>query len=253
MNAAHSVFQMTVSPDFPPKRMSGWFIFNTWLQKTLEQHIHLELYQDFDSQRQAIAADRVDLIYANPFDASMLVRDRGFVPLVRAIGHTDECIIAVPESAAAKTVEELQPGCRIASTDDPDVTLVGMIMLEPADLDDSNTRSIHAASYPLVAKALLRDEADVGFFLEEAFNDLSNLVKSQLRPLVRSQISDISHVFLVGPRLADKRDAIQGVLMNMMADAKGMAVLTELGFSAWEVLHQEDTEFMIDLMDTLKA
>jgi len=253
MNAASTVFQMTVSPDFPPKRMSGWFIFNTWLQKTLEQHIHLELYQDFDSQREAIAADRVDLIYANPFDASMLVRDKGFVPLVRAIGHADECLIAVRETATVHTVEDLQPGCRIASTDDPDVNLVGMIMLEPADLDSSNTQSVHAASYPLVAKSLLRDEADVGFFLEEAFHDLSNLVKSQLRPIVHSQISDISHVFLVGPRLADKRDAIRSVLMNMMTDPKGMAVLTELGFSAWKILNQEDTEFMIDLMDTLKA
>lgn len=63
----------TVSPSFPNERISDWYIFNTWLQRALSVPIHLELYNSFGAQRAAIAEGKVDLIYANPFDASLLV------------------------------------------------------------------------------------------------------------------------------------------------------------------------------------
>ena len=82
-------YLFTVSPDFTPDHLSGWFIFNTWLQRALSEAFHLELYDDFLSQREAIQADQIDLIYANPYDAAMLVRDKGFTPLVKPVGHSD--------------------------------------------------------------------------------------------------------------------------------------------------------------------
>lgn len=246
-------YQLTVSPDFPAKRMSSWFIFNTWLQKALGMPIHLELYPDFDGQRAAISADKVDIIYANPYDAAMLVREKGFVSVARPVSKCDECIVAVATDSAAQVVEDLTPICRIARTDDPGVNLVGMILLEPASLGRDNTQVITVESYPLVAKALIRGEAEVGFFLAEAFEELSGLVRRQLRPLVHSQINDFSHVLLLGPRLAERREELSHVLLGMPAEAKGRDVLAELGFAAWERVSQEDTEFMIDLMDTLKA
>jgi phosphonate transport system substrate-binding protein len=104
-----------------------------------------------------------------------------------------------------------------------------------------------------VAKALLKGEADVGFFLKDAWDGLSNVVRKQLRPLVTSQISDIQHAFLVGPRLMDSAEEIQDLLARMGEIEKGSGVLEALGFEGWEAVDQEETEFMIDLMDTLKA
>ena len=245
------VYQFTVSPDFPTKRMSSWFILNTWLQKATDLHIHLELYPDFASQRQAIHDDAVDLIYANPFDASMLVREKGFVPLLRPQDKSDECLVAVKQGSPIQAVEDLAPGCRVASTEDPDVNLVGMMLLEPADLDRHNTQPVSVDSYPLVAKALFNDDADVGFFLEDAYSELSNLVRKELRELVRSQISDITHVLLSGPRLTEHRERLIQTLSAMPGEPKTAAMLEELGFSRWQVVDREDTEFMIDLMDTL--
>ena len=37
----------------------------------------------------------------------------------------------------------------------------------------------------------------------------------------------------------------------MQNDEKGSSVLDAMGFTGWEDQTQEDTEFMIDLMDTL--
>ena len=246
-------FQFTVSPDFTPDHLSGWYIFNTWLQKQTDLAIHLEMYNDFKSQRAAIQADNVDLIYANPFDAAMLVREKGFLPLVKAEGAADEALIVVNAANPIKDVAELQPGTRIAFTEDPDVRLMGMIMLEPGDLDDSNIVPVTADNYVLVAKQLLKNQADVGIFLAEAYDDLSAMIKSQLKVLVRSQISVIHHALMIGPKLHHQRKTIQQLLMAMSADEKGVGVLKSLGFNSWQIVDDEEMEFMIDLMDTLNT
>ena len=245
-------YNFTVSPDFNPNHLSGWFIFNTWLQKSINEGIHLELYDDFKSQRQAIGDDRFDLIYANPYDASVLVRQKGFVPLVSPCNKSDEAIIAVRADYPANRVEDLPPGIRVSSTDDPDVNMMCMIMLEPADLSAENIALQTCDTYVIVAKDLIKGDTDIGFFLEETYNDLSNVIRSQLRPLVQSQIQVINHVLLAGPGLAHKREEMQEALMAMGQDDKGKGVLESLGFGGWGIVDQEDTEFMIDLMDTLE-
>lgn len=246
-------YNFTISPDFNPNQLSGWFIFNTWLQRNLEEQIHLELYDDFDSQRRAIAEEKFDLIYANPYDATVLVREKGFVPVASPSCKSDEAVIAVAASSPVTEVEALQPGTRISSTDDPDVNMMCMIMIEPADLNRDNTRMTHRDTYVLVAKDLIKGEADIGFFLEETYNDLSGVVRSQLRPLVQSQIQVIHHVLLVGPRLAHKHQQLQQLLGSMAGNDSGAGVLASLGFSSWSPVEQEETEFMIDLMDTLET
>lgn len=244
--------ELTVSPDFSPEHIAGWYVFNTWLQRRLGVRIHLELYQDFTSQRQAIAQDKVDLIYANPYDAAMLVREKGFVAIAAPIGRPDEVVIAVPASSAAESVEDLQPGTRIAVTRDPDVNLLGMILLESADLNRENTATEQVSTYVVLARTLLQGKADCGFFLKEAFDDLSAPIRKQLRPVMTSQISIVRHVLLVGPRCNEIRDTLQELLLEMSSPTSdGRRTLEALGLSGWEKQDQEDTEFMIDLMDTL--
>jgi phosphonate transport system substrate-binding protein len=246
-------FMFTVSPDFSPDHLSGWYIFNTWLQRQTGEAIHLEMFNDFDSQHQAIKEDKIDLIYANPYDAAMLVRDKGFLPVAKPAGRSDEAIIAVPADADVSNVDELSPGIKVAYTDDPDVRLMGMIMLEPADLDSTNITPVLSDSYTIVAKHLLKNEADVGIFLAESYDDLSNMIQSQLKVLVRSQISVIHHGLMIGPKLQHKREEITRLLTTMQQDEKSAAVLQSLGFDAWQPVEDEEMEFMIDLMETLET
>lgn len=240
----------SISPDFNPKHISGWYIFNTWLQRAITENIHLELYNDFASQRKAIADDQLDLIYANPYDASLLVREKGFVPIARSSSRSDEAIIVVNKESTIENIEALKEGTRISSTDDPDVRMICMIMLEPAGLEN-NTVLNQRDTYVLVAKDLLDNTADIGFFLEETYNDLSGMIRKELRPLVQSQIDVVHHLLLAGPKLAHKRDEILASLLAMKNDAKGQGVLKSLNFESWVAVEQEDTEFMIDLMETL--
>ena len=244
-------YQFTVSPDFTPDHLSGWYIFNTWLQKQTDNAIHLEMYSDFHEQKEAIQNDNVDLIYANPFDAAVLVREKGFKPLVKSLGISDEAIVVVNAENNVEDVAHLEPGTRVAVTDDPDVHMMGMIMLEPGDLDATNVEMVASDTYVLVAKHLLKNEADVGIFLAEAFDGLSNMIRKQLRVLVRSQISVIHHSLMIGPKLMDQRESILKSLVEMHNDDRGRSVLESLGFEQWQVVDDEEMEFMIDLMDTL--
>ena len=241
----------TVSPDFGPEHLAGWYVFNTWLQRVLEVPIHLELYRDFSDQRQAIADGQVDLIYANPYDASMLIREKAFIPLVRPRGKSDETIIAVSTECDIASVEELTPGIRIATTDDPDVHMMGMIMLEPSNLTMENVTLNICDTYVVVAKELLRGSSNVGIFLAEAFEDLSSVVKGGLKILVRSDIQVVHHSLLMGPELAEYGVRLKNALLRMSKDAKGHGVLVSLGFEGWEEVDREAMEFMIDLIDTL--
>ncbi|MEB4593473.1 PhnD/SsuA/transferrin family substrate-binding protein [Candidatus Thiothrix sp. Deng01] len=244
-------YTMTVSPDFPPIQIAGWYIFNTWLQRQLNEQIHMELFPDFASQRRVIQMDGVDLIYANPFDAAMLVREKGFTAIATPQHKSDEAIIAVLKDSSVRHVEDLLPGTRIAATDDPDVNLISMIMLEPADLSMENVQVQTVDTYVLVAKQLLQGEADIGFFLRDAFTGLSTMIQRQLRELVHSEIHVIRHVLLAGPRIRDRHADLRRILPAMSTDPKGKSVLASLGLHGWEIQEQEDTEFMIDLMDTL--
>ena len=244
-------YVMTVSPDFNTKNVAGWFIFNTWFQKELGANIHFELFDKFHELHQAIADKKINMVYANPYDAAGLVREHGFQAIARPVSKADEALVAVNLDSPVKKVEDLKPGSIIATTDNPDVHIMSMIMVEPADLDKDNITINIKDSYIAIAKDLLRGTADAGFFLAETFDELSDVVKSKLRVLVRSQIHVIHHVFLVDQSLAGRRDEITKALLSMSDSDKGRKILSEIGVSKWEKVEEEDVEFMIDLMSTL--
>ena len=232
----------TVSPDFNTKHLAGWFVVNTLLQRQTGEGIHLETFDDFESLHAATAADQIDLIYANPFDA-----------VARPHARPDEAIIAAKEGGSITAIEHLRPGTRIASTDNPDVHMMGMIMIEPADLDAGNVTIMQRPNYVLVAKSLLDGDADIGFFLAETYDELSETIRKQLRVLVRSQIQVISHVFLAHPRVADKMARLRAALLAMAGDEKGRMALADVGIDHFEPVEREEVEFMIDLMVALTA
>ena len=244
-------YTLTVSPDFMPDYIAGWYIFNTWLQRQLGQSIHLELYNDFSAQREAITRDEIDLIYANPFDAAMLVREKGFSAIAAPLDKPDEVILAVHNESPIQTLDDLSDGTRIARTDDPDVNLIGMMMIEAVDLNADNTQVQMVDNYVLVAKALFQERADLGFFLQEAYHSLSDFVKSQLRVVLNSEIHVVTHVLLASSMFVEHQKALQACLLDMPNREKGLGVLESMGLLGWQAQTQEDTEFMIDLMDTL--
>jgi phosphonate transport system substrate-binding protein len=251
MTGSSTALMFTVSPDFNVKYLPGWYVVNTWLQRHIGEPIHLQTFDDFGALHEALDEDRIDLIYANAFDAARLVRDHGFIPIARPQGRSDEAVVAVNVSSSVYEVEQLGVGTRVGTTDNPDVHMIGMIMIEPADLGADTVVVTHCPNFVVVAKALLYDEADIGFFLAETFDELSSTIRNQLRVLVRSEIFVISHLFLVHPRRAHRADAIRRSLLLMAEDARGRAAMDDVGVQRWDAVEEEEVEFMIDLMHAL--
>ena len=241
-----------IAPDFAPERFAGWHMLNTALQKKTDLHLHLLTPATATEQAKLIADGSVDMVYANPFDAAEMVRNAGFVAIARPIGKSDEMVIATAAESAANAVEDLQPGCKIALTDNKDVKLIGLRLLEPADLTEADVQWQLVDTYQAAARMAIKGEVDASFFLADAYHSLSRLSKSQLKPLIESRLADITHVLLLHPRVAEQAGKLQAALQGLAGSADGQPVLDELGMGqGFAAMSSEDAEFMIDLMDAL--
>lgn len=241
-----------IAPDFSPERFAGWHMLNTVLQRRSGIHLHLITPASAHEQADMLAEGKVDLVYANPFDAVDMIRSQGYVPFARPAQHYDEMVISTGMESGVGSVEDLKPGCRIALTDNRDVKLIGLRLLEPADLNESLIEWVMVDSYQAAARKALKGEVEAAFFLADAYASLTRLTRSQLRVLVQSAISDISHVLLAHPRLAGDKPAIEAAFFGIGQSPGDAELLEALGLvHGFEALSQEQAEFMIDLMDTL--
>ncbi len=242
-----------IAPDFAPEHFAGWHMLNTLLQKKSGLQLHLVTPASAAEQAQLIAEGKVDAVYANPFDATAMVRESGYQAIARPVGKPNEMVIATAAGSAANVVEDLKPGCKIALTDNKDVKLIGLRLLEPADLTEADVQWQLVDTYQAAARLAIKAEVDASFFLAEAYHSLSRLTKSQLKVLIESKLADINHVLLVKPGLVgDEANRIRDALVGLKGTPDGQPVLDELGIAGgFEPMSEEDAEFMIDLMDTL--
>lgn len=241
-----------IAPDFSPERFAGWHMLNTLLQRRSGIKLHLLTPASPAEQAALFAEGVVDLVYANPFDAADMIRQQAYVPFARPAGKSDEMVIATRAESTLQSPEDLRPGSRIALTDNKDVKLIGLRLLEPADLTESLIEWLPVDSFQAAARLTIKGEADAGFFLAEAYASLTRMTRSQLRVLVESRISDISHVLLAHPRMAGDLPRISQALLGVGSEPADRDVLDALGIAdGFEPMSQEDAEFMIDLMDTL--
>lgn len=244
-------YNFMIAPDFSPERFAGWHLLNTLLQKRSDVHLHLHTPASHAEQEDKLKNGDVALIYANPFDAAAMIREKGYKALVRPKGMTDEMVIAASAKGDVKSLDDLKKGATIAMADNRDVKLIGMRLLEAVDLTEDDVKFDIVETYQAAARAVIQDKADVAFFIADVYKSLSNLTKSQLNVLIESNIATISHVILVKEDF-DKAESLKEVLLSLDADADGKAVLSELGMNeGFEVMSDEEAEFMIDLMETL--
>jgi phosphonate transport system substrate-binding protein len=241
-----------IAPDFSPACFAGWHMLNTTLQRRSGIQLHLLTPATAHEQAQLLAAGQADLVYANPFEATDMIRTQGYVPFARPSQHPDEMVIATGADSGLMQVDDLKPGCRIALTENKDVKLIGLRLLEPADLNEDLIKWVPVDSYQAAARRAIKGEVQAAFFLADAFASLSRMTRSQLRVLVESAISDISHVVLAHPRMAEQLPALEKALLGLGREAGDHDVLDALGMPhGFEPMTQEEAEFMIDLMDTL--
>ena len=241
-----------IAPDFSPERFAGWHMLNTLLQRRSGIHLHLLTPANPAEQADLLAAEKADLVYANPFDAADMIRNQGYMPFARPANRFDEMVVATGAGSGLQKLEDIKPGSRIALADNKDVRLIGLRLLEPADLNEALIDWVAVDSFQAAARLAIKGEVQAAFFLADAYASLTRMTRSQLHVLVESRISDISHVMLAHPRMAGDLTRISEALLGIGRTQGDADVLDALGLSSgFEPMTQEQAEFMIDLMDTL--
>ena len=244
--------QFAISPDVNIQNVTDWFIFNTKLQRITGEAFHPTAYTDFADLHAAFEESRADLVYANAADTAYLVRDKGYLPIAWASGMAKEATVVVSADSEIQKVTDLTSPLTAAATDAPDVERICRILLEPADLAYPDIEVSLRPNPVLVAKAVMQGQAQVGFFPQNAYDELSSMVKMQLRELIRSRIYVVRSSLLASPGIAHLVEPIWKGLEQLSADPATKDLLTALGApQGWERLEREDTKFMIDLMDAL--
>lgn len=244
-------YNFLIAPDFSPERFAGWHMLNTLLQKRSDVAVHLVTPASHAEQTTAIANGDISVVYANPFDASKLVREQGYRAIARPISKANEMVIASSVKSEIKSLDDVKAGQTVAMADNQDVKLIGMRLLEAVDVTENDLKFDITETYQAAARQVIQGKADVAFFIAEIYHSLSNLTKSQLNVLIESDLAEISHVILVKDGF-EKANEIEQVILSLQNDDEGKAVLAELGMSqGFKAMSEEEAEFMIDLLDTL--
>ena len=244
--------QFVISPDVNVRNITDWFILNTKVQRMTGQAFHATVYTDFADLHRAYANSQADLVYANAADTALLVRDHGYLPIAAASRVSKEASVVVAADGPLHVLSDLTSPLTVASTDAPDVERICRILLEPANLGPADLELVVKPNPVLVAKAVMRGEVQVGFFPQDAYRELSAMVRNQLRVLIASKIYVVRNSFLASPAIAGMVEAIWAGLESMNKDPDSAELLAGLGAPhGWERVSIEDTRFMIDLMDAL--
>lgn len=247
------MMKFLIAPDFPPEDFAGWHLFNTQLQRLMECTIRLVMPLDHHEQEELLAKNDVDLVYANPFDASKLIREQGYLPLARPNGRPDEMIIAGHAQGKYMHSDDLQAGCKILITENQDVQLLGLRLLESAAIGRQDIEWLTVESYQEAARRLIEQEADAAFFLASAYRSFRQNTLNEMRILMESRINDLTHVVLLHPKHADLHPQLLTAFVHMVNEPNGKMVLSDLNMpQGFSELDTEDAEFMIDLIDTLR-
>lgn len=242
---------MLIAPDFSPERFAGWHMFNTLIQKRANLNMHLNIPTSHAEQETVISEGDIQVIYANPFDAAILIREHGYHAVARPIGKSDEMVIAAAANSDINSLDDIKAGATIAMANNRDVKLIGLRLLEAVDIEEADLNWSVTETYQAAARQVIKGEAQAAFFLAEIFHSFSRLTKAQLSVLIESDLADISHVLLIKDGFPDT-DILMDAILNLHNDDDGKEALTELGMpQGFETMNEEDAEFMIDLMQTL--
>ena len=229
-----------VAPDFAPQRMPCLQIFSTLLSKHSGVSVKQTLAMAPDEVTQAIDAGGVDLIYCNPFLALELYEKYGFVPVLRPVGKEacDDIVIFAAESGSLKSLGDIKPGMKATCPGNLGVKTVAKFMDKKLNLGLNFETSENLQQ---AIQKVLRGQADLGLYLHQTFADLSDLAKSRLKVLDKTDLTSMGYgvirrVLLMNPKDADKVELTTKVILGFKGAPDAGEMLTNLrvkdGFEA---------------------
>lgn len=231
-------------------QMNGWYFFNTYLQRHLNREIQLELVHGAINEQDKHIHE-MDIVFTKPFEATRLLLEHRFRPLLRPIDQTDEVTLLVRANDTRQSLAEFQGSKVVTASSDNFVYLLGRFLLEEEKENSSaaNLDYLFSGHDIKALQMLLKSSADIMCMLSETYESLSGLTKKMLRQIDQSETAFAFHLFCVAPHCAEIGEAMTEVLLNMSQDSQGRQVLADLNISGWSKPKQDEINMLVMLFN----
>lgn len=236
-------------------QMNGWYFFNTYLQRQLNREIELELVHGAISSEQDKHIHEMDIVFTKPFEATRLLLEQRFRPMLRPIDQTDEVTLLVRADDTRTNIADFQGSKVVTAAPDNFVYLLGRFLLEE-ERDGSSAANLDYLFSGHDIKALqmlLKSSADILCMLSETYENLSGITKKMLRQIDQSETAFAFHLFCVAPHCAEIGEAMTEVLLNMSQDSQGRQVLADLNITGWSKPKQDEINMLVMLFNRYSA
>ena len=225
------MFSLLIAPDFPPEFFANWHMFNTQLQRALDTTIHLQTPAGYREQQELLDSETVALVYANPFDAGSLMRDKGYIPLAKPDLPSDQVLVVANAQSAFAALGDLPADSRVLITANRDMESIGLGVLQGSAITADSVQWLHARTFTELARRLMANEAEAGLFLASSFRSLNAGTQGSLKILFETEFEDFGHVMLLHPDFADQADKLRAALVGMVQSPINKMTLEDLGIA----------------------
>ena len=141
------MLNLLITPDFPPEFFANWHMFNTQLQRALDTAIRLQTPTGYREQQEWIDSETVALVYANPFDAGSLMRDKGYIALAKPDLPSDQVLVVVKADSEIAALSDLPADSRVLVTANCDIERIGLDVLQGTAITADSVQWLHARTF----------------------------------------------------------------------------------------------------------
>jgi anti-anti-sigma factor len=208
------------------QQLTGWYLLNTYLQRKLNRAIH------FEQAANTPDSNLTDLLFAKPFEACEMIKNHGFIPILKPIAEADEVVILtrIDDTRSLKDLEGLTVS---VATEGSFVYLLGRFLCDENGIDSSKFIFDIAGNEIKALQTLIRHKCDLTFMLKKTFQGLSSFSRNNIQKIDESETDFASHLFCVAPHLQNNIEELVDVLTAMIDDNQGQQILKDIQCQGW--------------------
>ncbi len=208
-------------------QLSGWYLFNTYLQRKMQRAIHFEQTQDVKNAA-------IHMFFSKPFDACSMIQKNGFIPLMRPVSEADEVVILTRADDQRELSDYKQAKPTVVTADEGSfVYLLGRFLCDESGLNSADFTYQFAGNEIKALQMLIRKKADLLFILKKTYQGLSSFSRKNVRQLDESATDFAFHLFSIAPYLKEQGESLSNILTEMGEDEQGRQILQDIQFSGW--------------------
>ena len=224
------------------QQLTGWYLFNTYLQRRMQKAIH------FDQSQDVLNEANIDILFAKPFEACSMIKRRGFIPIMRPTSEADEVVI-LTRAGDERELADFKQANVVTASENSFVYILGRFLCDENDLDSSKFNFTFSGNEIKSLQMLIKKKADLLFMLKKTYEGLSSFSKKNVRKLDESATDFAFHLFSIAPDLEDEGKALHTILKEMAEDDKGKEILEDIEFQGWCPVEEGELKMLTMVFD----